>query len=130
MADKVIVLDTSILIDYYRKSDKANSTWVALIRKGYRFAISTITKYEIYTGATQSQLVFWDDVLLSITVIPFDEKCVDTAVSINATLKRKRKQIDLADLFIASTAVSQGMSFARLNKKHFDRIYELMLVDC
>lgn len=129
MANQVILLDTSILIDYYRKSDKANSTWVALIRQGYEFAISTITKYEIYMGATQSQMVFWDDVLLAITVIPFDERCVDTAVSINATLRRKRKQIDLADLFIAATAVSQDMSFATLNKKHFDRIDELMLIE-
>lgn len=129
MADQMIVLDTSILIDYYRKSDKANSSWVALVRQGYKFAISTITKYEIYTGATQSQLVFWDDVLSSITVIPFDESCVDVAVSINAALKRKRKQIDLADLFIAATAMSRRMSFATLNKKHFDRIDELMLVE-
>ena len=129
MADQMIVLDTSILIDYYRKSDKANSSWVALVRQGYKFAISTITKYEIYTGATQSQLVFWDDVLSTITVIPFDESCVDVAVSINAALKRKRKQIDLADLFIAATAMSRRMSFATLNKKHFDRIDELMLVE-
>lgn len=129
MADQMIVLDTSILIDYYRKSDKANSSWVALVRQGYKFAISTITKYEIYTGATQSQLVFWDDVLSTITVIPFDESCVDVAVSINAALKRKRKQIDLADLFIAATAMSHRMSFATLNKKHFDRIDELMLVE-
>ena len=93
-----------------------------MVRQGYKFAISTITKYEIYTGATQSQLVFWDDVLSSITVIPFDESCVDVAVSINAALKRKRKQIDLADLFIAATAMSRRMSFATLNKKHFDRI--------
>ena len=128
MADQMILLDTSILIDYYRKSDKANSTWVALVRQGYKFAISTVTKYEIYTGATQSQLVFWDDVLLAITVIPFDEKCVDTAVSLNAALKRKRKQIDIADLFIAATVVSRSMSFATLNKKHFDRINELILV--
>lgn len=129
MANQVIMLDTSILIDYYRKTNKANLTWVALVRQGYKFAISTITKYEIYTGATQSQLVFWDDVLLAITVIPFDEKCVDMAVILHANLKRKRKQIDLADLFIAATAVSYGMSFAMLNKKHFDRISELILVE-
>ena len=129
MADKVILLDTSILIDYYRKSDKANSTWIALVRQGYKFAISSVTKYEIYTGATQSQLAFWNDVLLAMTIIPFDERCVDTAVVLNASLKRKRKQIDIADLFIAATAVSQAMSFATLNKKHFDRIDELMLVE-
>ena len=86
------------------KTDKANSVWVALVRQEYRFAISAITKYEIYSGATQDQLAFWENILQAISVIPLDEKSVDTAVTINSALKRKRKQIDLADLFIAATA--------------------------
>jgi tRNA(fMet)-specific endonuclease VapC len=129
MADKVILVDTSILIDFYRKTDKANSVWVSLLKQGYRFAISAITKYEIYSGATQSQLVFWDSVLQAITVIPFDEVTVDTAVVINTNLKRKRKQIDLADLFIAATAVAHNLPIATLNKKHFERVDKLTIVE-
>ena len=125
MADKLILVDTSILIDYYRKTDKDNSAWVALVRQGYEFAISTITKYEIYSGATTSQLTFWDSVLQIITVIPFDENTVDIAVDINNDLKRKRKQIDIADLFIAATALLYDIPFATLNKKHFSRIDKL-----
>ena len=52
------MVDTSILIDYYRKTDKDNSAWVALVRKGYRFAMSSITKYEIYSGATPGQFFY------------------------------------------------------------------------
>src|SRR5438105_3029578 len=121
MADKIILVDTSILIDYYRRTDKANSVWVALVRQEYRFAISAITKYEIYSGATQDQLAFWESVLQAISVIPLDEKSVDTAVTINSALKRKRKQIDLADLFIAATAAAYDLPLATLNRKHFDR---------
>ena len=73
MADKVIMVDTSILIDFYRKTDKTNSVWIELIRQGYKFSISAITKYEIFCGATQGQLEFWNNVLKAITVIPFDE---------------------------------------------------------
>lgn len=47
MANQVILVDTSILIDYYRKTDKANSVWITLVRQEYSFAISAITKYEI-----------------------------------------------------------------------------------
>ena len=32
MADKIILVDTSTLIDYYRKTDKENSVWIALVR--------------------------------------------------------------------------------------------------
>ena len=129
MADKIVLVDTYILIDFYRKTDKVNSVWITLIKQGYEFAISAITKYEIYSGATQGQLVFWDSVLQAITVIPFDEVAVNTAVIINTNLKRKRKQIDLADLFIAATAMTHNLPFATLNQKHFDRIDGLNIVD-
>ena len=92
MADKIILVDTSILIDFYRKTDKANSIWIALVRQGYKFSISSITKYEIYSGASQDQLAFWDSVLQAIEVIPFDEAAVNTAVNINAHLKRKENK--------------------------------------
>ncbi|MBL8008917.1 MAG: type II toxin-antitoxin system VapC family toxin, partial [Ignavibacteria bacterium] len=109
MADKIVLADTSILIDYYRKTDKENSLWVNLVRQGYSFAVSSITKYEIYTGATATQLTFWNNIFQAITLMPLDETSVDTAVSINNSLKKKRKQIDLADLFIAATAVANNL---------------------
>jgi predicted nucleic acid-binding protein len=129
MADKTLMVDTSILIDYYRKTDKENAIWIKLIRDGYRFAISSITKYEIYSGATPSQLEFWNKVLTTIDIISFDESCVDVAVELNASLKKKRKQIEIADLFIAATALCHNLPFATLNKKHFERIEQLKLVE-
>jgi tRNA(fMet)-specific endonuclease VapC len=98
-------------------------------RQGYSFAISAVTKYEIYSGATQSQIVFWDSVLRAITVLPLNEAAVDTAVTTNITLKKKRKQIDLADLFIAATAITNNLPLATLNRKHFERIDLLKLID-
>lgn len=129
MADNIILLDTSILIDYYRKTDKTKSAWINLIDQGYEFAISVNTKYELYSGATQSQISFWDTIMSTISVIAFDESCVGTAVQINSTLKKKRKQIDIADLFIAATAVNFKLPIATLNKKHFERIDKITIVD-
>lgn len=129
MADEVIMVDTTILIDYYRKTDKINSAWIGLIKQGYRFSISAITKYEIFAGANPAQLEFWNDVLKAIQVIPFNEETADKAVEINTQLKRKRKQIAIADLFIAATAVSHNLRMATLNTKHFDRIDGLHIVE-
>ena len=129
MADKITLVDTSVLINYYRKTDKANSVWVKLVRQGYRFSISAVTKYEIYSGATKSQLDFWNNVLQAIEVIPFDEACVNTAVDVNAALKRKRKQIGIADLFIAATALTHNLPIATINKSHFERIDGLEIID-
>lgn len=129
MANKITLVDTSILINYYRKTDKANSVWVKLVRQGYRFSISAVTKYEIYSGALQNQLGFWNNVLKAIEVIAFDETCVNTAVDVNAALKRKRKQIGIADLFIAATALTHNLSIATINKNHFDRIDGLEIIE-
>ena len=129
MADKIVLVDTSILIDYYRKTDKERSVWINLVRQGYSFCVSAVTKYEIYAGATPNQLTFWNSIFLAITFMPLDEISVDTAVAINSELKKKRKQIDLADLFIAATAIAHNLSLVTLNKKHFDRIDALILID-
>ncbi len=128
MEKPIILVDTSILIDFYRKTNKENSVWIKLIRQGYRFAISTITKYEIYSGASEKQIQFWDEIFSIIEIIPFDEECVNSAVSINSKLKKKRKQIDIADLFIASTAITYNMPIATLNLSHFERIVELQII--
>jgi predicted nucleic acid-binding protein len=123
------MVDTSILIDFYRKTDKSNSIWVSLVRQEYQFAISAITKYEIYSGATKNQLEFWNNILQVINVIPFNEACVDTAVALNIVLKQKRSQIDIADLFIAATALTHNLPFSTLNRKHFDRIPNLKIIE-
>jgi len=31
MEKKIVLLDTSILIDYYRKTDKEKSVWISLV---------------------------------------------------------------------------------------------------
>lgn len=46
----MIVLDTSILIEYFRKSQKENSVFYKIAQTESYFAISSITKYEIDVG--------------------------------------------------------------------------------
>jgi len=129
MADKIVLVDTSILIDLFRKTDKANSALVSLVRQGYTYHISAVTEYEICTGATLGQVDFWDNFLQKTEVLPFDRTVAKVAVDLNKALKRKRKLIDTADLFIAATALANNLPFATLNKKHFDRIDELNIVE-
>lgn len=129
MENEIILIDTSILIDYFRKSEKPNSKFVQLILKGFTFQMSAITEYEIYVGATPEQISFWDAFLIKVKVLPFDQDVVRKAILIARTLKQNRNLIDLADLFIAATAIANNLSFATLNRRHFDRIDSLNIVD-
>lgn len=102
---------------------------MAIVKQGYTFCISSVTEFEIYRGALLGQIAFWDKLLQKVAVLSFDKTASRIAVDINAELKRKRNQIEIADLFIAATAVANDLKLATLNKKHFDRIEALSLMD-
>lgn len=129
MADKIILADTSVFIDLFRKTNKENSLLVSLIRQGYSYSISAITEYEIYTGAVLGQIDYWNALLQKTPVIAFDSEVAKVATGLNKQLKQKRKLIDIADLFIAATAVKNKLPLATLNRKHFERIEGLMIIE-
>ncbi len=123
------MIDTSLLIDYFRKTDKSKTKLVRLSEQFDQLAISTIIEFEIYTGATEAQLLFWNAFLSEIRILPFDSKAARIAVDIQRDLKKLRKSIEKADLFIAATAVANELSLDTLNRKHFNSIKSLMLLD-
>jgi tRNA(fMet)-specific endonuclease VapC len=128
MADKIILADTSIFIDHFRKSIKSNSKLVSLYDQGYEFCISVVTEFEIYSGAPDQQIGYWRELLKGIQVLNFDSEAAEQAVKIYNKLKLISKQVDTADLFIAATALSKNLPIATLNKKHFERIDGLTLI--
>lgn len=129
MEKKIILLDTSILIEYFRKTDKSKSQLFKLSANNqYTLAVSAITKFEIYNGINKQQEEFWNLFFNSIIVLPFEAETALIASAIDADLKRKRKQIAIPDLFIAATAVQANCKIATHNKKHFERIEKLKLV--
>lgn len=74
MANKIILVDTSVLIELFRKSNKESTTLISLVRQGYPFYISSITEYEIYVGTTPAQTEFWNTFLENIEVLPFNKE--------------------------------------------------------
>jgi tRNA(fMet)-specific endonuclease VapC len=128
MADKKLMVDSTILIDYFRKTIKANSKLVTHFRNYEHLYISSVTEFEIVNGATKEHLQFWDGMLARFTVLDFDSKAARQAANIVAQLKTKRKTIDKPDLFIAATAVVNELTLDTLNIKHFTSIESLNLL--
>ena len=94
MADKTLMIDTTLLIDYFRKTDKANSRLVQLSKQFDQLLISAVTEFEVYSGATNSQLGFWKELLSEIPVLSFDSHVAHIAVEIQRDLKKLRKTIE------------------------------------
>ena len=128
MEGTIVCLDTSVLIDFYRKRDKSKSLFFKMTEKYAFFAVSAVTQYELCLGNSQEQNIFWDDFFSRIVVLPFDTKSVKKAINIYQQLKQQNKLIDMPDIMIAGTAIQNNMPLATLNRKHFERIGGLDLI--
>ncbi len=127
MENNLILLDSSILIDYFRKKNKEKSAFVGLAKSRRTFAVSVITRFEVLTGSSEFHREFWNTFFEDIQTIPITVEVVDRAIEINRPLKSNNKLISFPDLLIAATAVSNDLPFATLNAEHFNRIPELKL---
>ena len=128
MADNELMVDTTILIDYFRKTDKAKTRLVSHFKEYSLLYISSVTEFEVVNGATEKNLEFWNCLLQRFTVLDFDSKAARRAAEIVAQLKMERKTIDKPDLFIAATALVHNLSLDTLNTNHFNDINGLRLV--
>ncbi|MDX2286240.1 MAG: type II toxin-antitoxin system VapC family toxin [Bacteroidia bacterium] len=129
MAEEIICLDTSILIGFFRSKQKESAALTQLSSLYSGFAVLVITLYEIYAGSTENQRSFWDDLFAWMTILPFDIQANEAAVQIYKDLKSSNKLIEIPDIFIAATALSNRLRLATANRKHFERIHHLALVD-
>jgi tRNA(fMet)-specific endonuclease VapC len=127
MDRKRICIDTSILIDYFRKKNKKKSFFFQLAGR-FDFAISVITKLEILNGSDKEQKHFWNQLFKRIHIIPLGEKEVEAASEIIKKLKSQNKIIDLPDILIGATALTNNLELATLNIDHFERIEGLKII--
>lgn len=121
------MVDTSLLLDHFRKTNRELTKLYRHIDHYDLLVISAVTEYEVLVGATATQLAFWTELLSEFQILPFDSQTVQTAIDIKRSLKRKRKSIETANLFIAATAVANNLAFDTLNRKHFEQIEQLHL---
>ena len=118
MENEIICLNTSVLIDYFRKKDRQKSVLFKLTKEYKLFAVSIVTEYEIMIGANNGQTDFWNQFFDRITILPFDKSANRAAIKVT-------KLLSDSDIFIGATAMANNMKIATLNKKHFERIQGL-----
>tara|TARA_R110002072_G_scaffold30097_10_gene94404 strand:+ start:344 stop:751 length:408 start_codon:yes stop_codon:yes gene_type:complete len=129
MEKEIILLDTGILIEYFRKKDKEKSILYQLSLGNYEFKVASITQYEVLLGSNDSQINFWMELFGRVKILPFDEESAITASKIYKQLKVENKLIDIADILIGSIAMTNQIVLATLNSKHFKRISNLELLE-
>ena len=119
---EMICLDSSLLIDFFRKKKKEKSAFFRLSEERDSFAISVVTYFEVLVGCSDDVRSYWREFFEDFKILPLSSKCVEIAVKIDDDLRRRNKRIELPDLLIAATAITHDLPLATLNLKHFERI--------
>lgn len=125
----VVMLDSSVLIAHFRSADKTKTFYASLIECFDIRYVASVAKLEVLYGSKAESHDFWRGVFETIPVLPFADPTVEYAYRIVRELKRKRALIDMEDIMIAATALANDLPLATLNRKHFERIDGLKLVD-
>lgn len=126
---RLISIDSSVFIEYFRKAKKENSFFFKLLQKDFHgFVASVIVHFEIYKGITPRQLTYWNNLFEDILLIPYTLQINEESLLIHAQLKTIRKSIELQDLMIAATTKSLKIPLATLNKKHYKDIEGIDLI--
>ena len=124
-----VMLDTSILIEYFRAGNKENTLYTEIARKHDTLAVSVIAKMEVLYGVRSHSLEYWNAIFAGMEIVSFTDEMVAKAHEIVLDLKRKNLLIEIGDVMIAATAIVECVPLATLNRKHFERIEGLILFD-
>lgn len=125
---EIICVDTNLLVDYFRKKDKAETRLYQLAKR-FEISVPAVVAYEFLRGQKNSELDwFLDKLLKSTSSLPFDLACAQKAAEVWQVNKPTGNTIEPEDLLIAATALTWGYQLATNNPKHFDRIPGIRLI--
>jgi predicted nucleic acid-binding protein len=128
LEDRRILIDTSVVIDHFRKKNKEKSLLYELSKVNTLF-LSAISKFEFLVGTKNSQISQTEKIIEGFYILSFNSNVAEIASSIAKKLKAKNKIIEFRDIFIAATAIANSMPLTTLNIKHFNRIDDLELIE-
>jgi predicted nucleic acid-binding protein len=125
-----MVIDSTIFIEHLRAPDKSKTTLSQIAGMGNNVLyLSAVTVYELYIGASSPEKQ--NDIQLlveGLIVLPFTDEVAIQAAAIYRNLKNHNQLIEFRDIFIAATCLVNNLPVKTLNKKHFSRIQDLVVL--
>lgn len=131
---KEICVDTDVLIDFLRNKDPGSQAYEDW-RKRATVGITAVSAFELLQGARQSvnrekRLEEARSLIQQQQfVLPLDASSAGKASEISAELMSSGKVIEIRDLFNAAICVSKMIPLLTRNKRHYQRVPNLKLID-
>ncbi len=127
------LLDTDILSAIMRKHPAAIRNARPYLEAHRQFTFSIITRYEILRGlfakGAEKQIAAFGRLCAASRVLPLAEPIIVQAAAVYADLHRRGELLNDADILIAATAITHGLTVVTNNVAHFRRIRDLQVVN-
>ena len=123
--DKKICLDTDVCIAIINRKGLYQNLLAKLLYS--RVFISTISLFELFLRTTNLEPV--ESFIKYLEILDFDSTSARKASEVRKALKSEGKEIEIRDLFIASTSIANDCTLATLNIKDFKNIKDLKLLE-
>ncbi|MBS3091892.1 type II toxin-antitoxin system VapC family toxin [Candidatus Pacearchaeota archaeon] len=125
----MVCLDSDIIISFLRKDQKTIQLLEEL-RDEEELSTTSINSFELLKGIPTDSKIDKENVkgiLSNFKIYNFEFESAEKAAEIFDNLKSKGEQIDLADILIASIAITNDETLVTKNLNHFERIKGLKL---
>lgn len=131
--ENTIILDTDILIDVLRGQPEALEL-VQSLEGDHHLSTTAISSFELHHGAWKTDnppknLQAVDTLLGRLSVFSFTPEDSELAGKIFASLEGEGQTIGFRDVFIAATVITKESSLLTRDRRHFERIPGLRLIE-
>ena len=130
---KRLVLDTTIIVRHLR-GQREETGLIHRLQDISTVATTIVNAFELYYGAFKSKetaknLTSARGFLNAVEVLDLDDDSAEFAGKVMANLESRGIALDPRDVLIGSIASKNGFSVVTRNRKHFERIPELQVVE-
>ena len=125
----MILADTDVLIDYLAGVQPLTARMQTAFDQD-RLATTAVTCFELLSGAREGNR--GDRVrrlAAALLVLPLDREAAGRAAAVRQRLERAGQSIGMGDSLIAGIALAHSAPLWTRNRKHFERVEGLRLVE-
>jgi len=125
------LLDTDVVVLHFRGHPQVAARMEEYQRHHGEFELSVVSYYELERGAETNAQKYqmWRRFVGLCHIIELDQAVADQAAHIYKALASRGDLIPDADLLIAATAVTHGLTLVTHNTQHFSRVAGLQIMD-
>ena len=128
MENRLIVVDTDVIIDFFRDISPAANVFAALISVE-KAAMTAISVFELYAGIEGAKRLTQIETLVQeLVILPLNTLEAAIAGRIYTQLKSRGKLIGTHDILIAAICLANDLPLYTKNIAHFSLIKDIRLL--